>query len=80
MAIEKKAVERAIRPGAALRVISSPGSKASASQTATSSLIGRSSGFGVSGALGVSNLVSVAIVGGRPEPARCLRGNLTWPT
>lgn len=60
VAIEKNAVERAIRPACGLaagsRVNSSPGSNASASQTATSALIARSSGSGFCGAVGVSKL------------------------
>jgi hypothetical protein len=60
VAIEKNAVERAILPpcpsGLGSRVNSSPGSNASASQTATSALIADSSGSGVWGALGVSKL------------------------
>ena len=67
VAIEKKAVERAIRPpcpeGRGSRVNSSPGSNASASQTPTSALIARSSGSGVWGALGVSKLVSIRFGG-----------------
>ncbi len=58
------------RPGAGSPVRSSPGSKASAARSAASESTAASSRSGVSGALGVSKLISVAIVGGRPEPAR----------
>src|SRR3954447_20344734 len=87
VAIEKKAVERAIlpacRPGAGSAAGSSPGSKASASRTAMSSARAASSSAlreglpaGASGVWGGRGLAkrgepSVAIVGGRPEPGRC---------
>ena len=89
VAIEKNAVERAIRPawrpGAGSAIGSSPGSNASARRIATSSasgrsaLIGRSSNSWISGASGLTMGFqvrgrpansSVAIVGGRPQPAR----------
>ena len=70
VAIEKKAVERAIRPppspGARSATGSSDGSNASAARTAASSASAASSSSGV---LGVSNPFSVAIVGGRPGSA-----------
>src|SRR5215208_2209849 len=81
VAMEKKAVERAIRPpsapGAGSAPGSSPGLKASAARTAASAAVSGSSrrssaatsGSSRPGVLGVSKLVSVAIVGGRLEPA-----------